>query len=370
MRFCKNLGIAMSEKDLEHLRIKIDNIDEQILDLLNQRLEVVREIGITKHKNKSSIYRPEREKQIIYRLSKMPSKYLDIKAIEAIYQEIFAISRNLEMPEKVAYLGPLGSYTHQAAEESFGAMSEYLSINTISAVFKTLESKQAKYGVVPIENNTNGIVGECIDNLANSDLKIISEIILPIHHSFASHCEHLGQVKRIYSKDIAFGQCSNFLSAYNLLGIEQIPVESTAKAAQLANKDKSSATICSKIAAKIYGLPVMFDNIQDFDDNKTRFVVVSDFSVAPSGRDKTSVFATPSGFDKPGALLELLQDFKEAKINLLKLDSRPIRANSDFSFGFYIDFDGHIQDKHIAKLFEKRANHLKWLGSYPASIKS
>ncbi|GAD19152.1 prephenate dehydratase [Helicobacter fennelliae] len=351
--------------ELDSLRAKIDHIDEQILELLNARLDIVVAIGATKLKTNGSIYRPEREKQIINRLSQLPSKHLNTQAIEAIYQEIFAISRNLELPEKVAYLGPIGSYTHQAAEERFGAMSEYLGINTISAIFNTLESKRAKYGVVPIENNTNGMVGECIDNLVQSHFKIVSEIILPIHHSFVSHCEHLHQIKRIYSKDIAFGQCDTFLMAHNLLSIEQIPTESTAKAAQLAAKDKESAAICSKIAAKLYHIPVMFDNIQNSNHNKTRFIVVSDFTNAPSGNDRTSIFATPNGFNEAGTLLGLLQDFKDANINLTKIDSRPIRSKSDFSYGFYIDFDGHIKDEAIAQIFAKRANQLKWLGSYP-----
>ncbi len=355
----------MSETHINELRTQIDTIDEKILSLLDKRLDIVVAIGATKLKSNASIYRPERERQIIERLSALHSKHLNHQAIEAIYQEIFAISRNLELPERVAYLGPIGSYTHQAAEERFGAMSEYLPVNTISAVFQTLDSKQAKYGVVPIENNTNGIVGECIDNLANSNLKIISEITLAIHHSFASHCEHLGDIKRIYSKDIAFGQCDRFLNAHNLLGLEQIPTESTAKAAKLAKDDKQGAAICSKIAAKLNCLPIMFDDIQNFSGNKTRFVIVSDFNNAKSGNDKTSIFATLKDFDKSGTLLKFLQDFENANINLTKIDSRPIRSKSDFSSGFYIDFDGHIQDANIAAIFAKRKDELKWLGSYP-----
>lgn len=350
--------------NLNEKRKKIDAIDDEIFELLNKRLEIVAQIGKEKIKSKTSIYRPEREKQIIERLLKRHSIYLNKKAIEAIYQEIFAISRNLELPEKVAYLGPLGSYTHQAAEDRFGALSEYLPMSNISSVFKAVELKQAKYGVIPLENNTNGMVGDTIDLLATSELKIIAEIILPIHHSFASECEHLSEVKKIYSKDIAFGQCKRFLESHQLQEVITIPVDSTAKAAQMAKADKNSAAICSKIAGKLYHLPIMFDNIEDSGKNKTRFVCISDFTNAKSGHDKTSIFASLVDFDKSGTLLDLLKDFASAGINLTKIDSRPIRTKSDFSFGFYVDFEGHREDETIKKLFEKRKNELKWLGSY------
>ncbi|WP_257874523.1 prephenate dehydratase [Helicobacter sp. 11S03491-1] len=349
---------------LNERRAEIDRIDDAIFELLNKRLAIVSEIGKEKIKSKASIYRPERERQIIERLSKKQSDFLNNKAIEAIYQEIFAISRNLELPEKVAYLGPLGSYTHQAAEDRFGAMSEYLAMTNIHSVFKAVELKRAKYGVVPLENNTNGMVGDSIDLLANSELKIIAEIILPIHHSFATNCEHLRDIRRIYSKDIAFGQCNNFIESHQLYEIDRIPVDSTAKAAQLAKEDKNSAAICSKIAAKLYHLPIMFDNIEDSNKNKTRFVIISDFTNQTSGKDKTSIFANLIGFEKSGTLLGLLKDFAQMGINLTKIDSRPIKTKSDFSFGFYIDFEGHRDDDHIQKLFALRKNELKWLGSY------
>lgn len=355
------------ENNLENLRKQIDSIDSKILELLDSRLELVKQIGVTKIQNKSAIYRPEREVEILERLNNLKPKNLDMNAISAIYQEIFAISRNLELPERISYLGPIGSYTHQAAESKFGALSEYQAANTISAVFLALESKRAKYGVVPIENNTNGVVGETIDNLANLDLKIIAEIILPIHHSFASLSENLSEIKKIYSKDIAFGQCDNFLKANNLINIEQVFTESTAKAAKLASNDKHSAVICSKIAAKLYNLPIMFENIEDSFNNKTRFVVVSDFSVQKSKFSKTSAFAESSEFNKPGTLLELLSDFKNENINLLKLDSRPVARNGDFSFGFFLEFDGHILDENVKRIFDKQKS-LKWLGSYPKSI--
>lgn len=358
----------MQDKLLEQFRTQIDSIDDEILVLLEKRMGLVDEIGKHKKKSGGAIYRPEREKAILERLGNKDTKFLDSKAIGAIFQEIFGIARNLELPEKVAFLGPIGSYTHQAAQERFGAMSEYVALNNVSSVFKALEQKRVKYGVVPIENNTNGMVGATIDNLACSELKIIAEIVLPIHHSLASKSEHLHTIKKIYSKDIAFGQCDEFLKSHNLDDLELIPVDSTAKAAQLASNDSASGAICSKVAAKLYNLPIMFENIEDSSSNKTRFVVISDFVNNPSGSDKTSVFATLHNYKQSAALLGLLEDFKHFGINITKIDSRPIRSKSDFfGFGFYLDFKGHYLDEHIKSLFAKRAKELKWLGSYVCS---
>lgn len=363
-------GISNDDRALDSLRREIDKVDTQILALLKERMNLVYQVGVQKHQVGSSIYRPERERAIIERLSADlgDGDFLDKKAVSAIYQEIFAISRNLEMRQKVAFLGPIGSYTHQAARERFGAMSEYIALTTIPSVFKALEQGRVKYGVVPIENNTNGMVGATIDHLSNSNLKIIAELVLPIHHSFVSKCEHLSQVRKIYSKDIAFGQCSEFLKSHNLDDLEFVSVDSTARAAQIASEEERSAAICSKVAAKLYGLPVMFENIEDTHDNRTRFVVVSDFVNAPSGNDKTSVFATLRNYKETAALFGLLEDFKTFGINLTKIDSRPIKAQHNFAFGFFIDFKGHYLDKNVQGLFAKRKDELKWLGSYVAGF--
>ncbi len=350
---------------LEELRKRIDSIDDQILELLNERMEVVKKVGELKNRSNAPIYRPERELQILSRLKSKNKGPLTESAIEAIFLEIFAVSRNLERPERVAYLGPEGSFTHQAAESRFGGMSEYLPLNSISAVFKELEFKRAKYGVVPIENSIDGVVGETLDLLGKSDLKIVAEIYMPIHHSFASLEEDLGAIKRIYSKDIAFGQCRNFLIEHGLDEAEWIPVESTAKAAKMASKEPGSAAICSSIAAKLYNLPVLFENIEDFSNNTTRFIVLSDFKNQPSGADKTSILAKLT--DKPGALYEFLKDFYEEKINLTKIESRPAQYR-DFNYWFYIDFDGHIDEEHVQRVLNKHRSQIKWLGSY-AKIK-
>lgn len=355
--------------NLEQFRHEIDSIDDAILELLIKRMHVVKHIGELKKQSQTSIYRPEREREILSRLIQKNAACEDspliAEAIEAIYMEIFAVSRNLELPERVAYLGPIGSYTHQAAEGRFGGMGHYMSMNTISAVFHAVENKRAKYGVIPIENNQNGAVGETLDNLARTPLKIVAEVVLPIHHCFASMSDSPDNIKRIYSKDIAFGQCHEFLNQHNLESSERISVESTARAAQLAMDDPQSAAICSHVAAKIYALPILFERIEDFSSNKTRFVIVSDFENKPSGNDKTSLCVDLANSDKPGVLARFLAIMEKAGVNMTKIESRPKRNhdNDAFEFQFFIEIDGHILDSNIQRICNTD-HDIKWLGSY------
>ena len=347
---------------LEELRRQIDSIDDKLLELLNERIKVVQKVGELKHRTGGAIYRPEREKAIVERLIKQNSGPLTEPAIEAIFLEIFAVARNFEQPQRVAYLGPEGSFTHQAAENRFGAMSEYIPLHSIPAVFKAVHADRARFAVVPIENNTNGFVGETLDELAKTNLKIVAELYMPIHHSFVTEAQHLHRIKRIYSKDIAFNQCRSFLLEHELDMIEYIPVESTAKAAKMAANDPESAAICSHIAAKLYHVPVMFENIEDNHKNRTRFIILSDFENESSGADKTSILAKLS--DKPGSLYEFLRSFHDANVNLKKIESRPAADESGFDYWFYIDFEGRRDEPHIQKLFEKHKDEIKYLGSY------
>ena len=352
---------------LDECREAIDTIDNEMLSLLNKRMKVVERVGEIKQDTGGAIYRPEREKAIIERLTKLSEEeggLLNKSAIEAIFLEIFAVARNLELPEKIAYLGPEGTFTHQAAESRFGAMSEYLSLNSIESVFKELEAKRAKFGVVPIENSRDGVVGETLDLLSKSSMKIVAELYMPIHISFATKADSLKKIKRIYSKDKGFGECREFLNEYDLMNIEHIPVESTAKAAILASKDSESAAICSHIAAKLYGVPVMFENIEDVHDNTTRFVILSDFKNAISGDDKTSILAKLKDANEAGSLVHFLSDFDAAKINLSKIESRPSKESRGFGYWFYIDFYGHIDEERVQKVIEKHTNEVTWLGSY------
>ena len=354
-------------KTLDDCRVAIDSIDNEILELLNKRMKVVQRVGEIKSDTGGAIYRPEREKAIIERLSTQSKEndgILNVKAIEAIFLEVFAVSRNLELPERIAYLGPEGSFTHQAAESRFGAMSDYLSLGSINSVFKTLEGKRAKFGVVPIENSRDGIVGETLDLLAKSSVKIVAELYMPIHMSFATHAGKLDGITKIYSKDKGFGQCREFLSQHGFENIEQIPVESTAKAAILAAADPKAGAICSHIAAKLYEVPTMFENIEDEHDSATRFVILSDFKNAISEEDKTSILVKLHDAGEPGSLVHFLQDFDDANINLSKIESRPSKDKSGFGYWFYIDFFGHIDEEKIQKVLAKHDGEVTWLGSY------
>jgi len=354
-------------KTLDDCRVAIDAIDDELLKLLNKRMKVVERVGEIKHNSGGAVYRPEREKAIIERLtkdSKNSNALLNGSAIEAIFLEIFAVSRNLELPEKIAYLGPEGTFTHQAAESRFGAMSDYLSLSSIHSVFKTLESGRAKFGVVPIENSRDGIVGETLDLLAKSSVKIVAELYMPIHMSFATQATKLENITKIYSKDKGFGQCREFLSQHGLINIEQIPVESTAKAAILASEDSNAGAICSHIAAKLYKVPTMFENIEDEHDSSTRFVILSDFKNGISKNDKTSILVKLHDAQEPGSLVHFLQDFDDENINLSKIESRPSKDKGGFGYWFYIDFYAHIDEEKIKKVLSKHDGEVTWLGSY------
>lgn len=345
---------------IDSLRIKIDNIDDEILKLLNQRMEFVKEIGEIKQSTQSAIYRPERERAIISRLKNNNKGLLNQNAIEAIYQEIFAVSRNLEMPQCIAYLGPEGTYTHQAARSRFGAMSSYVALDTIEDVFKELTNKEASYGVIPIENNTEGAVGTSLDCLGKyQEIKIFGEIYMDIHHSFVSINENLKEIKKIYSHPQGYNQCLAFLKSHNLASVEFIPSKSTAQAAYLASQDKEAAAICSKIAAKLYNVPILFSKIEDNLANRTRFLILSDIKLSKMPNCKTSILAQTA--HKPGALSALLNAFKEENINLTKLESRPIKSK-DFLHSFYLDFDGHIDDENVQRALN--GIDYVWLGSY------
>jgi len=346
---------------LDEIRIEIDRLDNNLLKIYNDRMALVHEVGVLKNSTGAPIYRPEREQEILDRLKQINSQsggMLTDKAINALYLELFAVSRNYELPERIAYLGPEASFTHQAAESKFGALGNYASIGSIKGVFREVSEGKAKFGVVPIENSFNGIVSDTITCLSDYDTKIIAEVMVDIHHVLATRAEHVKDIKRIYSKDIAFGQCRKFLEDFGLDELEQIPVESTAKAAKLAAGDPKAAAICAEVASAMYRLPVLFNNIEDKGNNRTRFFIVSDFENAPSGNDKTTILVRLP--NKPGALVDFLNDFKEFGIDLTKIKSHIVSGVSIF----FIEFDGHKEDKSIQNIFAKHQESIKFLGSY------
>jgi chorismate mutase / prephenate dehydratase len=353
----------MNEQLLK-IREQIDSIDSQLLEMLNHRMELVREVGQVKRSTNTTIYRPDREKFILDRLEKLNKGLLSREAIESIFLEIFAVSRHLELPERVAFLGPEGSFTHQAAESRFGQINDYVPLSSIASVFESVVTRRVKFGVVPIENNREGTVSETIDLLGSSDVKIVAEIPMFIHFALAAEEDKIHNIKRIYSKDIAFGQCRKFLQEYIGHEVEMIPVTSTSKAAELAKNEPHAAAICSEIAAKLHGLPVLFNNIEDSASNRTRFLIISQDFVNEKGSqpNKTSIIAKVA--HEAGSLANLLQDFNIARINLCKIESRPNRGGEQFHYWFLIDFEGHYQDENVKFVMEKNKDNVRWLGSY------
>ncbi len=346
---------------LDDLRSQIDTVDDTLLKLYNERMELVHKVGELKNTTGAPIYRPEREQAILNRLKKKNRESggkLTDAAIEALFLEMFAVARNLELPEGVAFLGPEASFTHQAAESKFGAMSSYISMSSIPGIFREVDKGTAKFGVIPIENSSNGIVSDTINCLADYDLKIIAEVMIDVHLAFATVAEDLGQITKIYSKDIAFGQCRLFLQDLGLDQAELVPVESTAKAAKMAAEDKTAAALCPSIAAKLYNLPIRFNNVEDDSNNRTRFFIISDFENAPSGDDKTSLLVRLS--NKPGSLVDFLNYFEEAGVNLTKIKSHIVGGDSIF----FIEFHGHKDDENVKPILEKMKKEIKVLGSY------
>ena len=351
-------------ESLENFRKKIDDIDDMIVDLLASRMQVVKHIGEFKKQNNAIIYRPEREQYILNRLAeRSKDTLLTHSAIDAVFMEIFAISRNFELPEKVAYLGPEGSFTHQAAESRFGIKSDYLPLDSIRSVFESVSTERVRFGVVPIENNQEGFVRETIDYLHDIHVKIVAEILLPVHMTFVSKSDKLSQIKRIYSKEIAFKQCQKFLNEYFKDGpAELVPIESTSKAAKMAAEEEDSAAICSSVAAKIFRVPILFENIEDSSYNRTRFLIISkEFTNQKSGNDKTTIIAKLP--DEPGSLANFLQDFNAYNINLNKIESRPSKEDHKFKNWFYIELDGHVEDDNLKHVFDKHQDKIRILGS-------
>ena len=343
---------------LDELRLKIDTLDDTLLKLYNERMELVHKVGELKNTTGAPIYRPEREQAILNRLKSQNIGKLTDDAIDALFLEMFAVARNLELPEGVAYLGPEASFTHQAAEFKFGAMSDYLPMGSIEGIFREVAKGTAKFGVIPIENSSNGIVSDTIGCLDEYNLKIIAEVMIDVHFAFATLCEDYKKITKIYSKDIAFGQCRKFLQDLELDHIEHVPVESTAKAAKLAVLDDSAAALCPSIAAKLYNLPIRFNNIEDNTNNRTRFFIISNFENAVSGDDKTSLLVRLS--NKPGSLVDFLNYFEEAGINLMKIKSHIVEGESIF----FIEFNGHQEDANVKPILEKLSSEIKVLGSY------
>lgn len=351
--------------DLDAIREQIDKIDKDIISQLNERVKLAQKVGHYKLEKGMEVYVPSREEEVFGKLTQNSEGPLSERAIRAIYREIISAAIALEKPLNVAYLGPEATYTHQAALKNFGSSIHYMSLNSVPDVFTSVKRREADYGVVPVENSTQGTVISTLDMLVESELTIVAQIHLEIAHCLISQSP-LEEIKSVHSKDNALGQCRNWLSRM-LPGVELVDAASTAAAAEYAAKHPEASAIASSIAAELYQVPIVAENIMDKQDNVTRFLVIGK-SPTPrlgDGRDKTSIVF--SLHDEPGSLLKALLCFSSRGINLCKIESRPSRRKV-WDYYFYVDIVGHREDPDIQEALgelEKMCPILKWLGSYP-----
>lgn len=353
-------------KEIDRLRAGIDAIDHEILELLNRRAELVIDIGRAKSEEKSEFYVPEREQEIFNRLAGSNRGPFPTKALKTVFREIMSASLSLEKPLKVAFLGPIATFTHQACLQKFGASGEFIPKKDIADVFDDVEKGRADYGVVPIENSTEGVVSHTLDMFVTSNLQICSEVMLEISLALLNKSGKTGDIQRVCSHPNPLAQCKHWLKS-NLPDALVQEVSSTARAAQMAAEDPSTAAVASSAAASLYELRIIESSIEDNTNNFTRFLVIGKKSASMTGGDKTSIMFAIK--DAPGALYTMLQPFAKRSINLTKIESRPLKTKA-WEYVFFVDLDGHIDDDGLRDAIgelKAECSFLKVLGSYPKS---
>lgn len=354
----------MSSNKLEKLRRSVDGIDGKILGLLNDRSSVVLKIGKLKEQSHEEVYSPLREKLLLEGLTKRNRGPFPAHALRAVFSEILSASRAIQAPLKVSYLGPAATFTHLAAIKHFGRSTDFVPVPSISKVFDSVEHGHSSCGVVPIENSTEGVVGATLDRFLDSPLKILGEIALPVSHHLLSRNGNLRSVQKIYSHTQAAAQCRQWLDE-NLPNVPVIDVESTSRAAERAAEELRSAGIAGEQAAELYGLKILKRDIEDNPNNVTRFLAIGRKSPSRSGRDKTSILFSVK--DEAGILYRMLEPFYRNKINLTKIESRPLKKKV-WEYVFFLDMDGHIEDRKVGEAIRCLEGHclfVKVLGSYP-----
>ncbi|MCZ6577773.1 MAG: prephenate dehydratase [Gammaproteobacteria bacterium] len=360
----------MSDEKLQQLRDQIDQIDDQLLDLFNRRAACAVAVAEVKRNaiegpgDAINFFRPDREAQVIQRFkSKNPGPLSDDE-VGRLVREVMSACLALEQPLKIAYLGPEGTFTQSAALKHFGHSVSTVPMSSIPDVFSSVESGHADYGLVPVENSTEGVISHTLDMFIDSDLKVCGEVEIRIHHHLVNQSQDVSKIKHIYSHQQSFAQCRHWLDQ-NFRSIERIPVSSNAEAARIASQDQSAAAICGLPAVEIFDLQICFESIEDLSDNTTRFVIIGNQDVAPSGDDKTSLLISTKNY--PGALLGLLQPLADNNISMNKIESRPA-PDRKWEYIFFIDIDGHQQSANVRQALDElkqQASLFKVLGSYP-----
>jgi chorismate mutase/prephenate dehydratase len=346
----------------EH-RKAIDKLDAQIIKLLNERTRHVLQIGEFKLKAGQQIYAPEREMAVLRRVCKLNAGPITHESLRAIYREVMSSALSLEKSMTIAYLGPEATFTHQAALRRFGSSLRYAAQKTIPDVFAEVSRHRADYGVVPVENSTEGIVTHTLDMFVESDLRIVAQVVLPIQHCLISRSKR-AQIKKLFAHPQTLAQCRSWVQN-NLPHVEIIETSSNARSAELAAKEKHSAAIAGQIAAERYGLRVLETDLQDNTNNVTRFLVLGHQCSPPTGHDRTSLMFSIA--DQVGALHRALAPFRRHRLNMTKIESRPSKRKA-WEYFFFVDCDGHITDPKVAKAVSQLSEHcnfVKVLGSYP-----
>ncbi|MBX3703543.1 MAG: prephenate dehydratase [Steroidobacteraceae bacterium] len=357
--------------ELSEIRERIDAVDAELHRLLNERATLAQKVGISKHASGRTIdfYRPEREAQVLRSARNRNKGPLRDEEILRLFREIMSACLAQQEPLKVAFLGPEGTFTQQAVFKQFGHSVRALALPSIDEVFHEVESGAADFGVVPIENSTEGTVMHTLDRFLVSPLSICGEAELRIHQYLMGRMKSLAAVRRICSHHQSLAQCREWLDEH-LPDVEQVPVSSNAEAARRARDEQHTAAIAGETAAEVYGLDVLVAKIEDRPDNTTRFLVIGAKTFRPSGDDKTTVLVSVAHTDAPGALYRLLEPLAQNGVSLTRIESRPSRRKK-WDYVFFLDLEGHVEDPKVALALgqlKERSSLYRVLGSYPRSV--
>jgi len=358
---------ATKAAKIDTLRRKIDSLDKQLVQLLNDRADAAVQIGEVKRDGDAPVYSPHREHAVMHHVARLNKGPLPPQVLQAIYREIISGSYALEQPLKIAFLGPEGTFSHQAALRSFGSSVEYRPMPTIQAIFEEVARKHCALGVVPIENTLGGGVVDTLDCFAHFHVPICDEILLEVHHNLLAKCA-ASKVKRIYSRPEVFSQCRKWLSD-EFRDAQLVPMDSSARAAQMAARHANTAALGSELAGQVHGLRSLFRNVEDTPHNMTRFLVLGQEPARRTGHDRTAMMFTTR--HKAGALADVLRIFSRNRVNLSSIDSRPTRRRN-WAYYFFIEAEGHMDDAAMVKAVTAARPHcgeLHILGSFPRAAR-
>ncbi|PKH79305.1 prephenate dehydratase [Psychrobacter sp. 4Bb] len=366
---------ATEKEFLDNIRQNIDAVDCEIQTLINDRAKLAQQVAMVKKNHTAAddnsnpiFYRPEREAQVLKAVMERNAGPIADEKMARLFREIMSVCLDLEAPQRIAFLGPVGTFTHAAALKHFGKAADTVPMTTITDVFREVEAGTAMYGVVPVENSSEGVVNHTLDGFLSSTLKIIGEVELPIHQNFlvAEHTKIDG-LSRIYSHQQSLAQCRHWLDV-NFPNVERVAVSSNGEAARRLKNEWHSAAIAGDVAVAEYGLHKLYSNIEDNPSNTTRFLIIGHEAIAPSGQDKTSIVV--SAHDKAGALIEILKPLSYHGVSMTSIETRPERPNK-WAYVFFIDMNGHVNDPNVSAAINDirpLVKDLRILGSYPKAV--